>query len=306
MPLIGTVLFEPYAMSPRKGPGKAWALVTVVLLVSVVSPWVNASSVTYSGSADFSSTSGHRGWTYWDSLGQEMAYSNSNARWECVAGLPWCYWTRTGGHPGSDRNVLRRWTPSGPGSARITGTKQKDSNACNANDGVYTRIWHETAQSNFYLTYTSPGPTQRSALPGGSTYMACSDANAYSFDTDAEIYPGDKIEFEIDRIGNNDADGTTFDPTIVFEPADAIGAPWTETSQTSITLRFNGVLKCPNGAACRYRPDAALPPDYYTVHRMGTITSGDFFVAMFDNWARCGPADGPVCVNPQQPSNFAV
>ncbi|PYQ05403.1 MAG: hypothetical protein DMF82_08580 [Acidobacteria bacterium] len=445
MPLVGPVLFAHNAMSPWKGSGKVWAFLGLVLLISVISPWVMASSVTYSASADFSSTSGYKGWTYWDSLGQEMTYNNSNARWECVAGLPWCYWTRTGGHPGSDRNVLRRWTPPGAGSARITGTKQKDSNACNeqnvalgktatqsscntgcwggvpsravdgntdghwvngsvmhtgsdpqawlqidlgtsyvihrievwnrvddgggeaaratnfnvmtstdlvnwttvnvpgqcqyptslpwwsrgryvkvqlvgtnylnlaevrvfsnAHDGVYTRIWHETAQSNFYLTYTSPGPTQRTTLPGGSTYMACSDANAYSFDTDAEIYPGDKIEFEIDRIGNNDADGTTFDPTIVFEPADAIGAPWTETSPTSITLRFNGVLKCPNGAACRYRPDAALPPDYYTVHRMGTITSGDFFVAKLDNWARCGPADGPLCLNPQRPSNFTV
>ena len=427
-----------YVFLPSAINRKVLVFAGLVLLGLVLSSRVNASPDTYNGSAEYNSTSGYRGWTYWDSLDQQMVWDVANKHWTCFNPLsPWCCWTSTGGHPGIDRNVFRRWTPPGAGSARITGTRQKASNFCdeknvavgktstqssvgwsgvpsrgndgntngdfsagsvmhtdydaqawyqidlgasylihridvwnrsdgssgesarttnfnvmtsadgltwttvnvpgqagfptslawwgygryvkvqligtnylnlaevqvfsNANDGVYANIWHETAQSNYYLTYTTPGPTQRTAY---AWYIGCGDSNAYSYDIDEEIYPGDKIEFEINRNSNYNWDETTFNPTIVFEPADAIGTPWATTTPTSVEVRFNGFLKCPNGAHCDNTD--TLPPDYYTVHRMGTITSGSVFLGHLPNRAPCGPADGPRCVDIVRPSNFSV
>jgi microsomal dipeptidase-like Zn-dependent dipeptidase len=170
----------------------------------------------------------------------------------------------------------------------------------NINDGVFARVWHATAQSNDYLTYTAPGPIQRTAIP---RYIPCNDSNSYPIDIEEEIHPGDILEFEIDRNSNNNEDETTFDPTIEFEPADAIGDVLATTTPTSVELHFNGFLKCPKGAECNYT--STQPPEYYTVQRLGTITSGSVFLGQLPNWAHCGPADRH-CFEQARSSNFTV
>jgi hypothetical protein len=103
-----------------------------VLLVSVTLSGRSPAQVVYSGSAEYNSTSGYKGWSYWDSLGHEMVWDATLSRWSCAAPpTQGCYWTSTGGQPGPDRNVIRRWTAPGAGSARITGVIQKKSNFCN-------------------------------------------------------------------------------------------------------------------------------------------------------------------------------
>src|SRR5439155_16144595 len=105
------------------------------------------------------------------------------------------------------------------------------------------------------------------------------------------------IDFVIDRRNNYSWDSTTLTPTISFEPTDAIGSLETMSSATptSATVAFDGFLKCPNGATCAYTD--TFPPDYYLVQELGFPNNPPQAVKTLNNWALCGPADGPFCFN---------
>jgi microsomal dipeptidase-like Zn-dependent dipeptidase len=285
------------------------AAAAFAVLLGLIGLTVSATPSTYSY-ADYNSTPGYRGWTYWDSLGQQMVWSTSTQRWTCLNPVDqWCYWSQNGGHPGADRNIIRRWTPPSAGSARITGIRQKDSNVCGGTDGpdgVTANGQYRGKAANYYLTYTLPGPAFEPNMGGAvSGSMGCSDTNVYSFDWDAELYLGDALEFSINRRSNYSWDSTTFQPTITFEDADAIGSLETHStaSPTSITVAFDGFLQCPNGATCNYTD--TLPPDYYVVSKLNPYPVSPTLSTTLNNYALCGPRDGPFCLN-SAPPRFSV
>lgn len=89
-------------------------------------------------------------------------------KWMCSNyGDPWCYLTSLGGHPGSDRNIIRRWTAPESGSIRITGSAHKENGeSWNNADGVNFIIQHIQHNSGPYLW---------------SEYAPYSDTNAARF-----------------------------------------------------------------------------------------------------------------------------
>src|SRR5690349_8121491 len=288
-------------MTCSRDPRIVWlAVLSFALPFTIVFLPAGAAPVTYSYN-DYNSTQGFRGWTYWDSLGQPMVWNAANSRWTCVNPVDeWCYWSAQGGHPGADRNIIRRWTAPSDGSVRVAGVTKKDSNVCGGGtDGVEAQVKYHSQQSNWFRTTTIPGPAYD--LSQVLATMGCNDTTSHAFDYDQEVYSGDTFSFVIDRRRNYSWDSTTLTPTITFEPADAIGSLSTYSSATSTTatVAFDGFLKCPNGSTCNYT--GTFPPDYYTIQPVVFYLNPQQPVATLNNFALCGPADGPLCLNTAPP-----
>src|SRR5215475_7241011 len=85
----------------RHGPLNGWDVMqrirlSLVLSIAIASFPASAASQTYSYN-DYDSTPGYMGWTYWDSLGQQMVWNANTSRWTCLNPVDeWCYWSKLG------------------------------------------------------------------------------------------------------------------------------------------------------------------------------------------------------------------
>jgi hypothetical protein len=146
--------------------------------------------MTFSASADFSSTQGSKGWFYRDSQGALVRFETGI--WKGPEDYLWLW--GIGGHPGATRDAVRRLVVPQSGSARITGTVSEQQAGCG--DGVVVSILHRGAV------------LWRRDRPKGSPVE--------SFDLTVTVAGGDALDFVIGRRGNSLCDTTQFDPTVVL------------------------------------------------------------------------------------------
>ncbi len=249
-----------------------------------------AHAATYSALADFRDVQGYNGWRYLDTLGQEMIWDAGLPGWRCINAVGYgCFIRPQDLDPGADRDIIRRWVAPSGGTAHIIGKVYK---VVIGGDGVYALIRKTTASGAVTTLW------ERS-IPYGDRNP--NDANS-TFDLyGIQIAPGDMIDFVLLRQGNNLSDQSYFLPTIQLETADtiydlaALSGPNGDHPSTNLSVAFNGLNFCANGAYCRYT--TAYPPDYYTVEEVfppGTLCVGPCsFPApqKLDNYPGCGPGD---------------
>lgn len=152
---------------------------------------------TFSASAGFSSTQGQNGWSYIDGQGVPMTYVAASAQWKGTEtyNLIW----RTGQHPGSASDAIRRWKAPSGGSVLITGKAYDENPNCGNGVSVLVKkngaiLWQDT--------------------------IANKDAVGKSFSMTAAVLAGDTIDFVVQGIGgDNSCDSTFLDPTIVLSTA---------------------------------------------------------------------------------------
>jgi len=184
---------------------------------------VNAPPITYTASANFSSTQGQNNWYYLTSTGAQMTFDSTNNRWKGSQTYPALLWG-DGGHPGSNTDAVRRWIASSAGSVRITGNV-RDGDA-GGGDGVIV-----------YIRKSGINIWQQTIANGNTT--------GFNYDLTVSVYAGETIDFVINKIGNDQYDSTVFDPTIVLTNAIAASA-YTNPGLASALSAFNGATGATN------------------------------------------------------------
>ncbi|TSC71560.1 MAG: hypothetical protein G01um101470_555 [Parcubacteria group bacterium Gr01-1014_70] len=172
--------------SERVRSSDAWVIITFLagfvvagaMLASRSGTFESASAATtiYQASTGFSSTQGANGWSYRDSSGANLTYYTNHVECSgepCWHGSePYLLLKPYGGHPGTTKDSVRRWTSPGTGSVRITGNVHDTGGVCSS-DGIVatikngsTVLWQQTITDgdtvgkNFDLTSTvSSGST---------------------------------------------------------------------------------------------------------------------------------------------------
>jgi YD repeat-containing protein len=156
-------------------------------------PTIDFSPGVYRASADYSSAQGRKGWYYLESTGAQMAYDSAAGQWHGSETYSWLW--GGGGHPGEYADVVRQWKAPAAGTVRVTG-RAFDVNA-SCGDGVAVSI-----------SKGSQALWQRTIQNG--------DGSGYTFDLTAGVVAGDRINFTVNKRGNNGCDSTDFDPTITY------------------------------------------------------------------------------------------
>jgi hypothetical protein len=165
------------------------------LTVTATFTSASTTSTTYRASTDFSLVQGYRGWSYRDSTGAALTPDAAAGRWVGAESYLWLW--PGGGHPGSLRDVVRRWTAPQNGTARITGKAWDQDPGCG--DGVVALIRHAGTE------------IWRATIANGNT-------TGVAFGLTRTIRQGEVLDFVINRGGNNYCDSTAFDPTITLSP----------------------------------------------------------------------------------------
>jgi hypothetical protein len=186
--------------APGQFPTQSWQASNyfrdVEFTASVTTP---PTSLTYTASTDFSGTQGYRQWSYRDSTGALLVYDPVNGRWKGVEAYLWIW--AGGCHPGSTRNVVRRWTAPQAGSIAISGNV-RDLDA-NGGGGVIAII-------------------RKNGNEIWRTTIVNGDSTGVNFSLARSVAANDRIDFVVNRNGNYNNDSTAFDPTIVLT---AVAAP---------------------------------------------------------------------------------
>jgi hypothetical protein len=150
-------------------------------------------SLTFTASSDFSGTQGHRQWSYLDSTGAALVYDSANLRWRGVEAYLWIW--AGGCHPGNGRDVIRRWTAPQAGAISITGNvRDLDPNG---GAGVVAIIRKNGAE------------LWRTTIVNRNTI-------GVNFSLPQTVVTGDRIDFVVNRNGDNSYDSTAFNPTVVL------------------------------------------------------------------------------------------
>jgi hypothetical protein len=171
------------------GPSTAKAIVpTSQLYPAAANP-----TQTFVASLDFSGTQGFRNWSYLDSSGALLVYDPVNSRWKGVESWLWLW--ANGCHPGTSRDIVRRWTAPQAGSIAITGAV-RDADP-NGGDGVIAII-------------------RKNGVELWRTTIANGNTTGVNFSLPEMVIVGDRIDFVVNRIGSSSNDSTAFDPTIVL------------------------------------------------------------------------------------------
>jgi chitodextrinase len=169
----------------------------VEFAASVTTP---PTALTYTASTDFSGTQGYRQWSYRDSTGVPLVYDPVNRRWKGVEAYLWIW--AGGCHPGSTRNVVRRWTAPQAGAIAITGNV-RDLDA-NGGAGVVAII------------RKNGNEIWRTTIVNGNSI-------GVNFSLAKSVAANDRIDFVVNRNGNYNNDSTAFDPTIILTPTAPTG-----------------------------------------------------------------------------------
>jgi hypothetical protein len=156
-------------------------------------------SQAFKASADFSSSQGHRGWSYLDSSGTRMVYDPAALRW---VGEAYCWIWASGVHP-NNRDAIRRWTVPQSGTISITGNVHDLDGG--GGDGVRAII-------------------RKNGVELWRATIANGNGVGVNFSIPTTVTAGNTIDFVINRIGDSRWDSTAFDPTIVLSPATPTGS----------------------------------------------------------------------------------
>jgi hypothetical protein len=148
----------------------------------------------YASTDDFSDAQGRDCWAYLDSGGARMAFDNMNARWRKEPDQGAYLW-RTGAHPGSTVDAVRRWTAPVDGTVALSGSFADVDPG--GGDGVLVSIRHGAA-SVF----------SRDLPNGGST----------PFTVTLTVARGDVVDFVVNRKANPSYDSTAFTASLGFTP----------------------------------------------------------------------------------------
>jgi hypothetical protein len=151
---------------------------------------------TFKASADFSGTQGFRGWSYLDSTGAPLVYDSASSQWKGVEAYLWIW--ASGFHPGTGRDVVRRWTAPQAGAILITGNVR--DLAAGGGDGVVAII-------------------RQNGVELWRTTIVNGNSAGVNFSLAKSVAINDRIDFVVNRNGNYNYDSTTFDPTVVLTPA---------------------------------------------------------------------------------------
>jgi hypothetical protein len=171
-------------------PSTAKAIIPSSQLYSASTPLTQQ---TFKASADFSGTQGFQNWSYLDSAGALLVYDSVNSTWKGVEAYLWIW--AGGCHPGSSRDIVRRWTAPQAGTISITGSVRD----LDVNGGAGIIAFIRKNGSGLWQT----------TIANGNTAGA-------NFSLSQTVVAGDKIDFVVNRNGTNYYDSTAFDPTIVL------------------------------------------------------------------------------------------
>jgi DNA-binding beta-propeller fold protein YncE len=152
-----------------------------------------STSLIFTASADFSGAQGFRNWSYLDSNGTPLLYDSAASMWKGTEAWLWLW--ANGCHPGTGRDIVRRWTVPQSGTISITGIV-RDADP-NGGDGIIAIIRKNGAEL-------------------WKTTIANGNAAGASFSLPQTVVVGDRIDFVVNRLGSNSNDSTAFDPTITL------------------------------------------------------------------------------------------
>jgi subtilisin family serine protease len=173
--------------------GVMWFGTLSINVAVTVNPVGGVPPQTFKASTDFSGTQGSHQWRYLDSTGASLVYDAVAKTWKGSESYLWIW--ADGCHPGSSRDVVRRWTAPQAGSISITGSV-RDSDV-RGGDGVIAII-------------------RKNGVELWRTTIANGNATGVNFSLTNSVAAGNTIDFVINRIGSNGYDSTTFDPTIIL------------------------------------------------------------------------------------------
>jgi hypothetical protein len=155
---------------------------------------------TFSAASGFAAAQGQNGWSYLDSAGAQLTYRPADetypgAIWQGSEQYPIV--SRNGGHPGDNKDSVRRWTAPAAGTIRVTGNAHDEDAACGR--GVTVLIRKGAA-----ILWQAP--------------ISNGNITGINFDVTATVQRNDTVDFVINRgaDGNNLCDMTAFEPTIVL------------------------------------------------------------------------------------------
>jgi hypothetical protein len=157
-------------------------------------------ALTFTASADFSGTQGSRQWSYLDSTGAPLVYDSVNSMWKGVEAYLWIW--AGGCHPGSSRDIVRRWTAPQAGAISITGNVRDNDPRSGA--GVIAIIRKNGAE------------LWRTTIVNGNSA-------GVNFSIPQSVAANDRIDFVVNRNGDYTCDATEFNPTVVLTSATPTG-----------------------------------------------------------------------------------
>lgn len=151
---------------------------------------------TYDAIAQFSGQQGGDCWWYLDGAGTPLQFFPERSRWEGAA-LVW----NTGLHPGSQIDVIRRWTAPGDGTVTITGSFADADPG--GGDGVHVAVRRQGVE------------LFRATIPNGSAPVFVDEA----FAAGVPVIRGDAVDFVVERGASDLYDTTALAVALAFRPA---------------------------------------------------------------------------------------
>jgi hypothetical protein len=207
---------------------------------------VCALEASYASTDDFSDVQDRECWTYVDSSGARMAFDNMHARWRTEPDQGAYLW-RTGAHPGSTVDAVRRFTAPVDGTLTVSGSFADADTG--GGDGVLVSIRHQAA-----TVFSRDLPN------GGST----------PFSATLTVSRGDVVDFVVHRKANPFWDSTAFTASLGFTAASRKqGWAWTGCVEPLVTRLASRAFRRP------LRPDEAQAyQTLFTTSLQGATTAG--------------------------------
>ncbi|MDX2010550.1 MAG: DUF1592 domain-containing protein [Myxococcaceae bacterium] len=200
----------------------------------------------YASTDDFSDAQDRDCWTYLDSGGARMAFDNMNARWRKEPDQGAYLW-RTGAHPGSTVDAVRRWTAPVDGTVTLSGSFADADTG--GGDGVLVTIRHAGA-----TVFSRDLPN------GGSSPFSATFA----------VARGDVVDFVVNRKTNASWDTTAFTASVALAPTARKQAwAWTGCVEPLVTRLASRAFRRPLRA-----DEASEYQALFTTSVQGAATAG--------------------------------